>query len=82
MPHLNRFVYESLPAAYAALGATLLWLSYQYREAWWSTVCALAGLAGMVAGLMIWMHRRDYRATSADYQYRGRPVGEREDQHP
>ena len=80
MPHLTRVVYESLPAAYAALGATLLWLSYRFSGTWWSTPCALAGLVGMIAGLMIWLHRRDYRATSADYQYRGRAVGEREDQ--
>lgn len=82
MPHLHRPVYESLPGAYAVVGAALLWLSYQQREAWWSTACALAGLAGMVAGLMIWMRRRDYRAMAADYRNHGRPVGGREDPQP
>ena len=75
MGHLNKPVYESLPAVYAALGATLFWLSYYYRENWWSTLCALAGLVGLIAGLVVWMHRRDYRATSADYLHRGEPVG-------
>ena len=79
MPHLNRGVYESLPAAYAVLGAALLWLSYRHREDWWSTVCALAGFAGVVVGLVIWMHRRDYRAMGADYRNRGRPVVDREE---
>ena len=79
MRHLNRHVYESLPGFYAVLGAGLVWLSYRHREDWWSTACALAGLAGIVTGLMIWMHRRDYRAMSADYRNRGRPVVDRED---
>jgi hypothetical protein len=82
MPHLRRPVYESLPGAYALAGALLLWVSYRYREVWWSTPCALAGLAGLIVGLVIWMRRRDYRATSADYRRRGRPVGDLEDPRP
>jgi hypothetical protein len=80
--HLNKPVYESIPVVYGALGATLLWVSYRYREDSWSTLCAVAGLLGLVAGLMVWMHRRDYRATSADYMQRGRPVGESADDPP
>jgi hypothetical protein len=79
MPHFNRPVYESLPAAYGLLGAALLWLSYRHREDWWSTPCALAGFVAVVAGLMIWMHRRDYREMGLDYRNRGRPVVDRED---
>jgi hypothetical protein len=79
MPHFNRTAYESLPGVYAVLGAMLLWLSYHYREAWWSTPCALAGIVGMTAGLVIWMRRRDYRATKADYRRRGRPLPDPED---
>ena len=82
MRQLNKPLYESLPVLYAGLGATLLWLSYQYRGGKWSTPCALAGLIGLVAGLMVWMHRRAYRATSADYVQRGRPVGESADEPP
>jgi len=80
--HLNKPFYESLPLLYGALGATLLWLSYRYRESGWSTPCAVAGLLGLVVGLMVWMRRRDYRATSADYMHRGRPVGESADEPP
>jgi hypothetical protein len=79
VPYLNRPVYESLPGVYVVLGAALLWVSYRYNDAWWSTVCALAGFAAMVAGLMIWLHRRDYRAMGADYSNRGGPVVDRED---
>jgi hypothetical protein len=80
--YLNKPLYESLPVVYAALGVLLLWLSYRYQEKGWSTVCAVAGLLGLVAGLMVWMRRRDYRATSADYMQRGRPVGESGDEPP
>jgi hypothetical protein len=79
---LNRTLYESLPVVYAALGATLLWTSYRYRDRGWSTLCAVAGLLGLVAGLVVWMRRRDYRATGADYMQRGRPVGESGDEPP
>ncbi len=79
MPRLNKPLYESLPAAYVALGAALLWASYHWRDAWWSTLSALGGFLAMVASLVLWMHRRDYRATSADYLRRGRPVDESED---
>ena len=76
MPHLAKPVYESLPAAYGVLGAALLWTSYHWRGAWWSTPSAVLGFIAVVGGLVLWMHRRDYRATSADYLQRGRPVVE------
>ena len=82
MPRLTKPIYESLPAVYALLGAMLLWLSFHWREAWWSTPCALAGLLALVAALVLWMHRRDYRSTSADYLQRGRPVVEPGDEQP
>ena len=82
MRQLNKTLYESLPLLYAALGTTLLWLSYHYRDRGWSTLCALAGLMGLVAGLMVWMRRRDYRDNNAQYLQRGRPVGESADEPP
>ncbi len=80
MPRLSKPIYESLPGAYVALGATLLWASYYWRTAWWSTLSAVAGFVAVVLGLVLWMHRRDFRATSADYQRRGRPVVDPNDQ--
>ena len=75
MWRLNKSVYESLPLLYGIAGVALLWASYRYQDAGWSTPCAMAGLLGLIAGLMIWMHRRDFRATGAAYRERGRPVG-------
>jgi hypothetical protein len=79
---LYKPIYESLPVVYALLGAMLLWFSYRHRVEEWSTPCAVVGLVGLVAGLMVWMRRRDYRATSADYMQRGRPVGGTADDPP
>jgi small-conductance mechanosensitive channel len=74
VPHLSKPVYESLPATYVAVGAALLWASYNWRIAWWSTLSAALGFMGVVLGLVLWMHRRDFRATADDYRRRGRPV--------
>jgi hypothetical protein len=74
MPRLSKPIYESLPGAYVALGAALLWASYHWRNDWWSTLSAVSGFVVVVLGLVLWMHRRDFRATAADYQRRGRPV--------
>jgi hypothetical protein len=74
MARLHKSVYESLPAVYVVAGAALLWLSYSHGAAWWSNWCALGGVLALIAGLVIWMHRKDYRATSGDYLRRGRPV--------
>ena len=79
MARLAKPVYESLPAAYLFAGALLLLLSYHYSGSWWSGLCAGAGLLALVGGLAVWMHRRDYRATSPIYQRRGKPVIDSED---
>jgi hypothetical protein len=82
VPRLNSAIYESLPTVYVTAGAVLMWLSYHSRSLWWSTPCALAGLLAVIAGLVIWMRRRDYRATSAAYRRRGRAPGETGEEPP
>jgi hypothetical protein len=74
MARLAKPVYESLPFAYLLGGLLLLAWSYRNSDSWWSGWCAGAGLLALVGGLAIWMHRRDFRATSADYLRRGKPV--------
>ena len=71
MARLAKPVYESLPYAYLLAGVVLLVESYRGSEYWWSGLCAGAGLLALVGGLAVWMHRRDFRATSADYLRRG-----------
>ena len=80
MARLVKPLYESLPGLYVTLGLALLWASYHWRDQWWSALSAVAGFAAVVAGLVLWMHRRDYRTMSADYQRRGRsPLDANED---
>ncbi len=65
---LSKPVYESIPYFYFAAGVCALgasaWLDYSY----WPLVCFLIGAACMVAGLVVWLRRRDFRrnATSID----------------
>ena len=79
MARLAKPVYESLPFVYLLGGLLLLALSYRHGDSWWSGLCAGVGLLALVGGLAIWMHRRDFRATSADYLRRGKPVGDIDD---
>jgi len=79
MPRLAKPIYESLPVAYLLGGVVMLVLSYRYSASWWSGLCVLLGLVALVGGLAVWLHRRDYRATSADYLRRGKPVLDNED---
>ena len=81
MARLAKPIYESLPAAYLLGGVALLVLSYRYSASWWSGLCTVLGLVALVGGLAVWLHRRDYRATSADYLRRGKPVPDHEDTH-
>ena len=80
MPRLAKPLYESLPGVYGTLGAALLWASYWWRTAAWSTLSAVAGFVVLVLGIVLWMHRRAYRATSAEYRRRGRPLIESGDE--
>lgn len=74
MARLIKPVYESMPGVYVTLGAGLLWASYHWREDWWSALGAAGGFVAVVLGLVLWMHRRDFRTMSADYQRRGRSL--------
>lgn len=79
MPRLAKPIYEGLPYAYLLGGVLLLIESYRDSERWWSGACAAAGLLALVGGLAVGMHRRDFRATSADYLRRGKPVIDHDD---
>lgn len=60
---LPRFLYETLPFYYLALGAVLLAVAF-YLESWyWPEICAGLGLAALVAGLVLILRRKGYRAS-------------------
>jgi hypothetical protein len=64
-------LYEALPALYALGGAGALLLGYRLHAGAWSVLCSVAGLAAVVAGAAIAMHRRDFRDHRGEYAARG-----------
>jgi hypothetical protein len=65
--YLARPVYELLPYAYVIAGACALAGAWYVRQAPWPTVLMIGGIAAIVGGLVIWLRRRDYRTTQAQY---------------
>lgn len=64
---LSKPVYESLPWLYELGGGLLIAASHQLHSGVLSVLLLLAGLLGVVAGAAIWLRRRDFRATHAEY---------------
>lgn len=65
---LARPIYEFLPYLYMFIGAVLLaaaWLSDALPG-----VLMGVGALSLLAGLVVWLRRRDYRATQAEYDHR------------
>jgi LPXTG-motif cell wall-anchored protein len=61
-------VYEGLPWLYAVVGALAIGAGYRLRSTGaLSTAISLAGLVGLIAGVAVWLRRRDYRAGRGDY---------------
>jgi hypothetical protein len=74
-------VYESLPWAYALAGALLIAISYQLHSGALSILLLLAGVAGLVGGAAIWLRRRDFRTTRAEYwSQQGQPGSDVDDE--
>jgi uncharacterized membrane protein len=64
---LSRPVYEFLPYAYMLLGALLLGAAFYGVASNWSTVLSLTGVIALIAGLVLWLKRRDYRTGQSEY---------------
>jgi polyferredoxin len=69
---VSKPIYESLPYFYLISGAAILGASLYVNHGFWPTVCFVAGLFCLVAGLVVLLKRRDYRITD-------RRVGQRPD---
>jgi hypothetical protein len=69
-------IYESLPWAYAMAGVALIAISYQLHSGILSVLLLLAGILGLVGGAAIWLRRRDFRATRAEYWSQQRQSGD------
>jgi hypothetical protein len=65
--HLARPLYEGLPWLYMACGLAALVASY--REIWprASVFLGLTGTIALLAGVVVWLRRRDYRRMRTHY---------------
>lgn len=62
---LSKPVYEALPFYYFAMGIVAL-LARLYVDYWyWPLICTVVGIGSLVAGLVVWLKRRDHRASRA-----------------
>ena len=59
-------IYETLPFYYMAVGVIAL-LAGLYVNYWhWPVICILVGLGSLLAGLVVWLKRRDHRSRRVD----------------
>ncbi len=63
---IPRPLYEAMPYAYIVAGAALLVASY-FMEGGPRGLLLAGGVLGLTAGLVLWMRRRDYRTSQAEY---------------
>lgn len=67
-PHLSRPVYEFLPWVYIICGVVALVASYLLAaRGVMSLAVGLTGLFALVAGIVVLLRRRDYRALRSQY---------------
>jgi len=67
-PHFSRPLYEFLPWIYIICGAAALLASYILAtRGGLSLAVGLLGIAGVVAGIVVLLRRRDYRELRAQY---------------
>jgi hypothetical protein len=63
---IPRPLYEVLPYAYMGIGAGLTAAAF-FIEQGPRGLLLLCGAAGLTVGLVLWMRRRDYRASQREY---------------
>jgi hypothetical protein len=73
--HLPKPVYESLPWLYVLGGAVLIAVSHQLHSGLLSVLLLIVGTLGLVGGAAVWLRRRDFRTTHAEYGLQDEPSG-------
>jgi hypothetical protein len=64
---LAKPIYEFLPYLYMLVGAVLVGSSWIVHTSSWPMTLLIVGCIALLAGLVIWLRRRDYRTTQAQY---------------
>lgn len=66
---LAKPLYEALPAALIVIGALALLLALYVDRWFWSEVLLVTGLLDVVAGLVLVLRRRGYRASKSRLRF-------------
>jgi hypothetical protein len=67
---ISRPVYELLPYLYMLLGAGLLAAAWLVQLQVWPSIFLAIGALSLMAGLVLWLRRKDYRTKQAEYDSR------------
>ena len=67
---LARPVYEFLPYLYMLVGVALLGAAWFIEMSTLPSVFMLVGVLSLMAGLVLWLRRRDYRTRQSEYNSR------------
>jgi len=59
---LSKPLYEALPFYYIALGVIALGARLYVTYWYWPLICTVVGIASLVAGVVVWLKRREHRA--------------------
>jgi hypothetical protein len=64
---LARPIYEILPYLYMCAGAAMLAAAWLVRVETLPSVLMVVGSLSLMAGLVLWLRRRDYRSRQSEY---------------
>ena len=67
---LARPIYEVLPYLYMLVGLGLLGAAWLMKVETLPSVFMVVGALSLLAGIVLWLRRRDYRTTQAEYTKR------------
>ena len=67
---ISRPLYELLPYLYMLLGAGLLTAAWLVQLQVWPSIFLAVGALSLMAGLVLWLRRKDYRTKQAEYDSR------------
>jgi hypothetical protein len=67
---ISRPVYELLPYLYMLVGAVLLTAAWLVHAQVWPSIFLAVGALSLMAGLVLWLRRKDYRTKQAEYDSR------------
>jgi hypothetical protein len=67
---IARPIYELLPYLYMAVGLALLGAAWLVEITTLPSVFMVVGALSLMAGLVLWLRRRDYRTRQSEYNSR------------